>query len=257
MPDPLLQGLRVGCVPYLNALPLRPPSGVPLTLEPPSVLARLFRRNELDVALLPVFEVLQDPCPLLVDGVAIACDGPVFSVILAYRGALLELSEVWLDPASLSSVHLAKLLFAHFLRLNVEWRTGTPPPDAARVLIGDPAILFQMEHSEDWRIIDLGSAWKAHTQLPFVFAVWAVQPTLAHPDRAGDLVRSWKVSGLERREQIVESITDFPTDLVRRYLTESIRYDLGEREKRAMERYRIGLQRTRLSVSGDSERRFV
>ena len=63
------------------------------------------------------------------DDVAIACDGPVFSVFLAHRGPLAEVRRIALDPASLTSVHLLRVLLAEFhgLRPIVRWTTQRRP----------------------------------------------------------------------------------------------------------------------------------
>ena len=87
---PALAALRVGCVQYLNARPLIHGCDAPVVFDHPSGLARDLAAGALDVALVPVFEALRHPRYLLADGVAIASDGPVFSVFLAHRGPLAE-----------------------------------------------------------------------------------------------------------------------------------------------------------------------
>ncbi|MEO6788498.1 MAG: MqnA/MqnD/SBP family protein, partial [Chthoniobacteraceae bacterium] len=100
-----LRGLRIGCVQYLNSRPLICAYDGPVIFEHPSVLARMLADGELDAALVPAFAALRDPHYLLVDDVAVGCDGPVFSVFLAHRGALSGVRSVALDPASLSSAN--------------------------------------------------------------------------------------------------------------------------------------------------------
>ena len=96
---PALSKLRVGCVQYLNAKPLIHGYDGPVVFDHPSALARDLARGALDVALVPIFEALRDPRYLIADGVAIASDGPVFSVFLALRGPLAEVRTIALDPA--------------------------------------------------------------------------------------------------------------------------------------------------------------
>src|SRR4030095_11618635 len=87
-PWPTLRGLRLGCVKYLNSRPLIHAYDGPVVFDHPSALARMLAAGQLDTALVPLFETLRTPRYWLVDGVAVASDGPVYSVFLAYRGEL-------------------------------------------------------------------------------------------------------------------------------------------------------------------------
>ena len=106
---PALARLRIGCVKYLNARPLIDRYPGPVDFAHPSELATGMLEDRLDAALVPVFEGLRHNDYLLVDGVAIAADGPVYSVFLAYRGELSEIRTVSLDRTS-SGVPLAMTL---------------------------------------------------------------------------------------------------------------------------------------------------
>ena len=61
MKYPALDGVRLGCVKYLNSRPLICEYDGPVVFEHPSVLATMLFENELDVALVPVFEALRHP----------------------------------------------------------------------------------------------------------------------------------------------------------------------------------------------------
>ena len=74
----------------------------PAEREHPSVLARMLAAGELDVALVPTFEVLRAPVYQLVDGVAIACDGPVFSVV---KLLVLPVLGMGMDPLTFRPSH--------------------------------------------------------------------------------------------------------------------------------------------------------
>ena len=99
-----LAGLRIGAVSYLNTKPLiRSLADEPLILDVPARLAESFYRGELDVALLPIFEVLRNGGGEVVDDVAIACRGEVYSVIVASRTAFADCETIYLDPSSRTS----------------------------------------------------------------------------------------------------------------------------------------------------------
>ena len=104
--------LRLGCVKYLNARPLIHGWSGPVHFDHPSALCRRLAAGELDVALVSSFEYLRHPIYSIVDRLAIASDGPVFSVILVHLGAIEELREVVVDPASETSVNLLRCLLA-------------------------------------------------------------------------------------------------------------------------------------------------
>ncbi len=235
--DSALSGLRIGPVSYLNTKPLI--WGLDrkrLHPDVPSVLARKFYGGQLDVALLPVFEVLRAGGGAVVDGVAIACDGDVYSVIVASRSDFPDCGAIHLDPASRSSAALLRVLLA-------EYFPGGPgiteaaevPGDGARLLIGDAAMQFRKTHGRAWKYHDLGGLWKECTGLPFVFAVWAVSDCVDPASPVFGAFRTLKARGLGARAEIAAMEEDPVSAL--RYLTEFIRYDLGDREKRALRLY--------------------
>jgi chorismate dehydratase len=227
-----LDGLRIGAVSYLNTKPLIwPLDERKLELDVPAKLADRFYAGGLDVALLPIFEALLHGGGPIVDDVAIACHGEVFSVLVGSRTEFSDSGEIYLDPSSRSSAALLRVLIAEFYpQLGV--RAGTPPEGAARLLIGDPAITFHRGLAEGWFCHDLGSLWRKHTGLPFVFAVWVLQRNLSRKERVACALREAKEEGLEARERIAAAEPDAAFALT--YLTDHIRYGIGEPEKEAM-----------------------
>jgi chorismate dehydratase len=231
----VLDGLRVGAVSYLNTRPLihgLERSG--LVLDVPARLADRFFAGDLDVALLPIFAVLRQGGGTVVDHVAIACDGPVFSVLVGSPEPLAVTAEVFLDPSSRSSAALLRVLAAEYFP-GLVLREGVPGPTDARLLIGDPAITFHRNVPPGWHVTDLGAVWQEETGLPFVFAVWALRPGLAQAPAVAAALRNAKDAGLAHREEIAAGEAD--PDFARRYLGAFIHYDLGRREKRAVEMF--------------------
>src|SRR5271169_1643523 len=107
-----LSPFRVGSVPYLNAAPLTRGLEDQIIFVPPSALAEKLRRDELDAALVSITEVLLTDRYDILDGIAIASLGEVYSVILAHKNPLEEAAEIFCDTASLTSVNLLKALLA-------------------------------------------------------------------------------------------------------------------------------------------------
>src|SRR5882672_8542368 len=107
-----LAPMRVGSVPYLNAVPLTRGIEDQIVFAPPSRLAELLREDKLDAALVSVTEVLFHDRYDILDGIAVASLGEVKSVFLAHRKPLEQLTQISCDTASLTSVNLLKILLA-------------------------------------------------------------------------------------------------------------------------------------------------
>ncbi len=254
-----LHALRIGCVQYLNAKPLIYGYDGAVVFDHPSELARMLARGEIDAGLVPIFEALGARNYAAVDGVAIACDGPVFSVVLAHRGDLEKVRTIALDPASLTSVNLLKVLLAEYHGLRPEFGDvrDFPGEADAELLIGNQAIEFRRTHSGTHHFLDLGEEWKRCTGLPFVFAVWLLRPGISGVTEVADAFRALQREGLARLPEIVASEPAFDREFRRRYLTEHIRFGLGALEKEGIEKFRALLVRHRLSADAGGDLRFV
>ena len=89
-----LAPFRVGSVPYLNAVPLTRGLEDEIIFEAPSSLAEKLRDGKLDAALLSITEVLFSSQYDILDGIAIASLGEVFSVFLAHTVPLENITVV-------------------------------------------------------------------------------------------------------------------------------------------------------------------
>lgn len=245
---PELKDLRLGCVRYLNARPLIHTYPRPVVFEHPSVLASLLGSDQLDLALIPIFEVIRSGNYKVVDQVAIASLGPVYSVFLAYTGNLSQVKKIKRDPASLTSLNLLQVILKEFHGIKPEMveegenggDDGAANGDLpARLLIGNQAIDFRKLMGERYQYLDLGEEWTRQTGLPFVFAAWALRPEV--PSEAADGIRRLKAESLADLESIIASESD-PV-FARDYLTHKIRFDLGEGEKRAIELFALLLRK--------------
>ena len=236
--DQSLAGFRVGTVPYLNGAPLVRGIEDQVITAPPSQLAAMLQRDELDAALVSVTEVLLNDRYDVLDGVAIASLGEVKSVHLAHRQPLEEIKEVFCDPASLTSVNLLRVLLAE-RGLEPEFKLLSDYDFAAlpdfALLIGDKAIDFA-RGSHAHEIWDLGAAWYELNQLPFVYAVWAIRRGLDSA-RLRRVLREAKEFGLDTLDHIVRSRTEYDLEFRQDYLSWHIHYHLGTDEKRGLARF--------------------
>jgi len=258
------RAVRLGVVSYLNTLPLieglEACVGIELTPAAPSKLLGLLESGAVDAALAPVIDAMRAQSELeLVPAGAIGCEGATLSVRLYSARPFDEIERVHADSDSHTSVALAKWAlrertgrvptFVDFdARERVESAGGAAvewPP--AMLMIGDkvvtdspPAVRYPFQ-------IDLGEAWRERTGLPFVYAVW-MRPA----DRAGGDVSPGALDAalalLDRQRRYNASRLDWivsrrarerrwPEDLAREYLGRRLRYDVGERQVEAVERF--------------------
>lgn len=229
---------RVGSVKALNAVPLTRGIEDQVTYAQPSKLAEMLRRDELDAALVSIVEPLLHDRYDILDGVAVASLGEVKSVFLAHRRPLDQATEVFCDPASLTSVMLMKVLLAE---------RGLKPDfkplenyEAAKdkdfvLLIGDAALDFALAPHEH-EIFDLGAAWFELTKLPFVYAAWALRRGVENRELRRQLHEAQDF-GLDTLDHIIRSRTEYTEEFRKDYLGWHIHFHLGPDEKRGIAKF--------------------
>ncbi|GAB4254882.1 MAG: menaquinone biosynthesis protein [Candidatus Methylacidiphilales bacterium] len=236
-----LHSRRIGCVPFLNARPLIAAFPRAPILEEPAQLARSLAEGRLDLALVPSFAALHGGWSA-VAGYGIACLGEVRSVILIRNKPREFVKTVALDAGSQTSANLLQILFRRHWKQPVTYVPQEAPADA-RLWIGDRALHHRRGVDPD-QIDDLGAAWWEWTGLPFVFALWAVRPGLQLPIEEADQLRAWCQSSLALRSHLATNQEE------RDYLTEAIRYPIGEPERQALDRFGAELTAAGLASQG-------
>ncbi len=256
--------LRTLGVAYLNARPLweslKDDPRIALELARPSELARALAENEADIGLLPVAAAATLGNLRLVRNVAIGARGKVRSVAIVSERPLHELDSIALDLSSRTSVVLARLLLSR--RKLAPHLFGAEPAEAVAavkgstgaLVIGDAAL--NVESRFDHRL-DLAEDWLEWTGLPFVFAAWFARPGALSTEQE-DIFRVAKQKGIARVSAIASehaARTGLAEASLISYLTQSIRYDLGDEELRGLVRFwdegaRLGLL-ARASVDVD------
>ena len=232
------RGIRIGSVPYLNAVPLTWGLEKEIAFLPPNELGASIREEDLDAALLSITEVLFQDRYRIIDGIGICSRGAVGSVFLAHSVPLKEITEIYCDPASLTSVNLLRVLL-HRKGIHPTWRT-LENYDSARdhenvLLIGNPAIRFHAQNIRH-QIWDLGEAWDNEMQLPFVYAVWVVRKEVTDAKLFSKLKQAQE-RGLQNLNEIASAYREFDPPFSRKYLTKHIHYRVGDAEKRGIERF--------------------
>ncbi|MEN8254361.1 MAG: bifunctional demethylmenaquinone methyltransferase/2-methoxy-6-polyprenyl-1,4-benzoquinol methylase UbiE [Verrucomicrobiota bacterium] len=230
--------------PYSNSAPLVErlveidPRVRVITDHPANLLADL-NAGRADVALIPVVHLFSHPELTMIDGLGIAANGSVKSVLLKCNVPVDQIKTVARDPASATSNMLAELLLKEHYGREIQMHDfqALEKPDAA-VVIGDRALCSDPAPTGD---IDLAEAWKEMTGLPFVFAVWAVRKDFPDIEAVTEIAHAACKAGLLSMEKIAAcyavelgNTQSFWLD----YLGSSIHYELDERDLAGMNRFR-------------------
>jgi predicted solute-binding protein len=198
----------------------------------PSECADQVAQGEADIGILPVIEMARQKLDYF-RGTGIACHGPVRSILLISKVPLREIRTVATDSGSRTSVMLTRVILAE--KFGVEPRVVSRPADLstmlgeadAALLIGDAALRVDPVKLP-FETLDLGGEWVALTGLPMVFAVWSGRVCDDRYTRA--FIDSHEF-GMAHIEEIVASESrGFDPALVRKYLTEHIVFQLGEKD---------------------------
>ena len=216
--------MKIGCVPYDHAKPFAEGwKAEEVIWDHPKELVSRLNAGEVDLALVPVWEILTGPIYRVVDGLAVGSRGEVRSVAVFHDKPLVECRGISLTPHSMSSVQLWRVVSKEALGLRLEERED----GEARLRIGDEA-LREWTIRKGMGVTDLGKAWWDWTGKPFVFAVWAMRQGF-RPD-AGEVekFRQGCLAGIAKRAELAEG------ELEKEYLTKCIRYELGREEKEGM-----------------------
>jgi chorismate dehydratase len=233
--------LRFIYAPYANQLPLTyfipevASNAKLLTVEYPSAVPALMESGVADAAVLPVVEVARRPDLVVIDGLGVCAMRKVRSVLLKCRTPLRDVRTVAVDPASLTSNALVRVLFQNHWKQAVRFvDPGTGPAPDATVMIGDRALCAPRAPGGD---IDLAGTWHEMTALPFVFAVWVHRrghihaqaiARIAHAAKRRGVAELPMLAGLVARRLGLEEATCLD------YLTTCIYFDVGDPERRAI-----------------------
>ncbi len=186
--------MRLGRIAYINCAPVYGaidrgivPAPGELVTGTPAELNDLLAAGALDVSVISAVEYARHAKDLvLLNDLAISCDGPVRSVALFSKRPVGELERrtVLLSASSRTSAALLELLCRHVWKIApafaqaraepADLDTLATLPHEAVLVIGDAALALAARATYPHRY-DLGAEWKQWTGLPFVFAVWAAQ----------------------------------------------------------------------------------
>jgi chorismate dehydratase len=241
---------RVCAVSYLNTVPLvwgmlhgEQREIFDLRFALPAICADQLASGEADIGIVPAIEMHRQHLEYF-RGTGIACHGAVRSILLIAKKPMREIKTLATDSGSRTSVMLSRVILdeKYGVRPALISRTADLPSmlgeaDAA-LLIGDAALRVDPEKLP-FESLDLGAEWTALTGLPMVFAVWSGRQEMIQERYSQAFADSCRY-GLAHMDEIVRAESaarNFDAELVRKYLTEHIVFELGERDYRGLELY--------------------
>jgi chorismate dehydratase len=245
--------LKISAISYLNTAPLmwdfehtEAGADFDISYTIPSACAEALRAGTADIGIVPAAAYTTVPDLVIIPDVAIASRRAVRSILLVSKVPVGRLSKqpLWkqvrtvaLDTSSMTSVALAKILFAKWLGGARDYKAMAPNLDAmlgacdAALLIGDPAL--QVDRTR-YFTLDLAEEWVARTGKSFVFAFWAIRKQALAGRNGQAIAEVFKNSrdhGLSPKK--LEAIAQqwaprlgLTVELVRVYLTHNIHYYL-------------------------------
>ena len=246
--------LKISAISYLNTAPLMwdfehaeagagrvTDNDFEISYTIPSACAEALRAGTADIGIIPAAAYTTVPDLVIIPDVAIATRRAVRSILLVSQKPVdplwKQVRTVALDTSSMTSVALAKILFAKWLGGARDYKPMAPDLDAmlaacdAALLIGDPAL--QVDRTR-YFTLDLAEEWVARTGKSFVFAFWAIrQQALAGRDAAAiaEVFKKSRDHGLSPKK--LETIAQewaprlgLPVEVIRVYLTHNIHYYL-------------------------------
>lgn len=235
----LTKKITISCVNYLNTLPLikgLSESGldnISVLLMKPKDCFRTFKEGSVDVSLVPSGALHSLENYSIFGNTCIGSLSDVYSVALFSNDPIAEITTIYLDNHSTTSVALLQILMSKYIQKEVIYIDANVADirlkdREAVLMIGDKAFdgYDRFRH-----VYDLGKLWREFTGLPFVYACWVTHPStdisiLSEIDQA-------LVSGSQNIEHVLlQAKAQFPNIDVKKYFTEHIdyKYDNGKKE---------------------------
>jgi chorismate dehydratase len=261
--------LKISAISYLNTAPLMwdfehgeagRGSGIDFDISYtiPSACAEALRSGTADIGIIPAAAYTTVPDLVIIPDVAIAARRTVRSILMVSKSPVGEWSTkvrtVALDTSSMTSVALAKILFAKWFGGARGYKLMAPDLEAmlsacdVALLIGDPAL--QVDRTR-YFTLDLAEEWVKHTGKSFVFAFWAIRRQAITGRNGAEIAKVFQQSrdhgvspkNLETIAQTWAPRLGLTIEVVRTYLARNIHYYLDPPCLEGLELYyRLGAE---------------
>lgn len=210
---------------------------IELSFEYPALLAKQLQEDKIDIGLIPVAAIPLLKEHYIISDYCIGARGKVNSVAIFSDVPMNELTHVYLDYQSKSSVGLARVLLNEYWKQSV---TFLPAPvdfiqhiqgTTGAVVIGDRALELLRVSKYHY---DLAEAWNTFTGLPFAFAAWVANKPI--PDEFMKEFNAATGAGMNHIAEIVASV-NYPHYDLMHYFTYDLDYILDEKMRAAIQLY--------------------
>ncbi len=237
--------IKISVVSYINSLPFIYGlensdiiNNIDLQKDIPSDCAKKLIDKKVDIGLIPVaalpkieqYEIISDFC--------IGAENKVDSVFLFSNVDLKFIDTILLDYQSNTSNNLTKILAKFFWDISPKWKNTKSEyisrikNNTAGVVIGDRA--FDLKNKYKF-VYDLSQEWYKFTKLPFVFALWVSNKSLATEfvDEFNSAL-NFGLINIDKLNNISPALSDKEFNA---YLTKSIKYKLDDEKRKAIKLY--------------------
>ncbi len=237
---------KIAAVSYLNTIPFiygiehEGNLEAEILLSPPNQCTQNYLDGVVDIALLPSVVVPSLTDAEIITDFCIGAEGEVRSVVIVSDDPIEEVTTIYLDPHSQTSVQLAGYIASNYWHITPQWRVledynqiKEAEDGEAFLLIGDKVF----EHEEEFEYsYDLSELWRESTGLPFAFAVWVARK--GTPNEVIDALNTALEFGVEHTyEAILEYRADGSEVESYEYLTRNIDFLLDGAKRKALEKF--------------------
>lgn len=237
--------LSIVAVSYLNTKPLLYglshffKSPYTLSTEIPRVCGEFLGAGKADMGLIPVAMLKELPDFVRISDFGITALGKVDSVSLFSQVPLQDIQTILLDYQSRTSIALTQILAKQHWNIQPKYEPAYPNYEldiqgtTAGVIIGDRAFLHKSKFLYEY---DLAQAWFEYQQLPFVFAAWVIRKNLYTSSLHQEMNHCFQQGLTSCSSHFVTwaKESNLPLEVVNHYLTQAIRYSIGEAEEKAL-----------------------
>ena len=238
---------RITAVSYLNTKPflyglLNHPIHKKITIELniPSVCAQKMIAGDIDLGLIPVAAIPEIPNAHIISDYCIGAEGAVKTVCIYSNVPIEEVTHLYLDFHSRTSVVLAQLLLEKHWHLNPILVPTEPgyiehiKNTSAGVVIGDKSIGLEKKFKF---VYDLANEWSNYTGgLPFVFAAWVSTKPLSD-----EFLKEFNAAlkfGLAHIPELILLLPSPESDFsLKDYYTKYISYNLNAQKRVALDKF--------------------
>lgn len=253
MSEDTVERKKIVLVDYFNTEPFlagfhSSPHNYKLLRRHPAECTEVFASQKADIGLIPLASYLRMDGVERITDYGIGCHGSVRTVVVFSNVKKENITKIYLDHHSRTSVELCKIVAREFWELDIEYvRTdvnGIKLKETEAVLmIGDK--VFENEDKFKY-VYDLGLEWKKATKLPFVFAVWVSH--LPMTDSELKELSNIFDSGLQQIPKVIENLKMKINLDLEIYFKENIRYLIGEEGKAAISLFKSFLKAEELNA---------